>query len=100
MNSILNLKISNRKKRSGFLKLDLGFGDDFDCNFLTLQGPLLGFSRASEPKMASTHFLTELVVGGELLREPKILVETDIALTPFRYRRLIWLHRAVPFREQ
>ena len=78
---------------------NLGFWDDLDGNLLALKLTLFEPSRASIPKMPSTHLFPNLQPTGELLREPKPLIQLHptfvLPLLWYRRRRLL----AVPSRQ-
>lgn len=68
---------------------------------MTFQATFLPLSRASKPKMTTTHLTINLIVRTKLLGESESLIKANLTLTPFRDRSLVRLSGgAVTTREE
>lgn len=83
------------------IEANLGFGNDFYGDLLAFELAFLELSGTSVPEMPSADLVSELVLVPEVLGEPEALIQPShaLCLAPLRYRRLVWLHRAVTSRQ-
>lgn len=95
------IKVLPKKLKKNFLKKsDLWFWNDFDSHIQAFQATFLGLSRASIAEMASSHFVTELIVSSKVFRKSEILVQTNITLASLGNGGLIGLDGAMSSGEQ
>lgn len=85
---------------------NLSFGDNLYSHLLILHLPLFAPGPTSMPKMPSPHLLPQFILGREIFRIPKALIQRPLA--PFsaaaagllRYRFRGRLRRRLPFHER